>query len=179
MADRVLVAYATKYGATAEIAEKITEVLRSSGLTVEVRPVASVSDLSAYEVIVLGSAVYIGKWRKDAVKFLKANEKALAQRKVWLFSSGPTEKGDPVELLEGWRYPKALEPVINVIKPRDVAVFHGYNNPEKMSGPDKWMINRVKAPLGDFRDWDAIAAWAGGIASQIEHEAGATPGGHD
>ena len=108
---RVLVAYATKYGATAEIAEKIGQVLRQAGLPTDVLPVADVSDLTPYKAVVLGSAVYIGKWRKEAVKFLQANEKMLAKRQVWLFSSGPTGEGDAVELLEGWRFPKALHPL--------------------------------------------------------------------
>ena len=90
MNTQILVAYATKYGATAEIAEKIGQVLREAGLRTDVLPVDRVSDLSPYQAVVLGSAVYIGKWRKEAVKFLQANEKALAEKLVWLFSSGPT-----------------------------------------------------------------------------------------
>ncbi len=98
MDKQVLVAYASKYGATEEIAERIGEVLRQAGLRTDVLPTDRVSDLAHYQAIVLGSAVYIGKWRKEAVKFLKANEKMLAGRPVWLFSSGPTGEGDPVKL---------------------------------------------------------------------------------
>ena len=79
----------------------------------------------------MGSAVYIGKWRKEAVKFLQANEKMLAERQVWLFSSGPTGEGDPVELTKGWRFPKALQPIADRIRPRDIAVFHGDVNMKK------------------------------------------------
>jgi menaquinone-dependent protoporphyrinogen oxidase len=100
------VAYATKYGATAEIAEKIGQVLRQAGLRTDVLPTDRVSDLSPYKAVVLGSAVYIGRWRKEAATFLKANEKALAERPVRLFSSGPTGEGEPVELTKGWRFPK-------------------------------------------------------------------------
>jgi menaquinone-dependent protoporphyrinogen oxidase len=105
MDRQVLVACATKYGATAEIAERIGAVLRQAGLPAEVLPVGRVGDLSAYKAVVLGSAVYIGQWRKEAVKFLKANEAVLAEKAVWLFSSGPTGEGDPVELAQGWRFP--------------------------------------------------------------------------
>jgi len=167
MGDRILVAYATKHGATGEIAEKIGQVLRQSGMSVDVLPARDVSDVAAYKAVVLGSALYIGRWLKDAAKSLEANEKALAERQVWLFSSGPTEEGDPVQLLEGKLVPEALQPIVDRIRPRDVTVFHGYNNADKMSGFEKWMIKRVKAPMGDFRDWEAIASWAAGIASHV------------
>ena len=164
----VLVAYASRYGATAEIAEKVGDVLRQAGLSVDVRPADKVSDVSAYRAVILGSAVYIGRWRKQAVNFLKDNEQALAQRSVWLFSSGPTGEGDPVELLKGWRIPDALQPVADRVQPRDIAVFHGAVFPEKLNLIQRWMIKMVKAPAGDFRDWDAITAWAEGIATALE-----------
>ena len=165
---QVLVVYATKYGATAEIAEKIAQVLREAGLRTDVLPTDRVSDLTPYQAVVLGSAVYIGKWRKEAVKFLQANEKALAERQVWLFSSGPTGEGDPVELTKGWRFPKALQPIADRIRPRDIAVFHGNVNMKKLNFIEKWMIKNVKAPLGDFRDWEAITSWATAIAEVLK-----------
>jgi menaquinone-dependent protoporphyrinogen oxidase len=171
MDRQVLVTYATKYGGTAEIAEKIGQVLREAGLRTDVHPADRVSDLSPYKAVVLGSGVYIGRWRKGAATFLKANEKALAERPVWLFSSGPTGEGDPVELTNGWRFPKALQPIADRIQPRDVAVFHGVLNGKKLNPIEKWVIKNVKAPLGDFRDWDAITAWATAIADVLK-EAG-------
>ncbi len=168
MDKKILVAYATKYGATAKIAEKIGLVLREAGLGTDVLAVKSVKDLSPYKAIVLGSAVYIGKWRKDASAFLKANEAALAEKPVWLFSSGPTGKGTPDDLLKGWRFPKALQPVAERIRPRDMVIFHGDVNSEKLSGVEKWMVKNVKAPAGDFRDWGAITSWAESIADDLK-----------
>ena len=94
MDSQILVAYATKYGATEEIAEKIGQVLRQAGLSADVLPAEHVSNLSPYKAVVLGGAVYVGRWRKNAATFLKANEKVLAEKLVWLFSSGPTGEGD-------------------------------------------------------------------------------------
>jgi len=165
---QVLVAYATKYGATAEIAEKIGQVLRQAGLRTDVLPIDRVGDLTPYQAVVLGSAVYIGLWRKKAATFLKTNEKALAERPVWLFSSGPTGEGEPVELTKGWRFPKALQPIADRIRPRDIAVFHGEVNMKKLNFIEKWMIKNVKAPLGDFRDWDVITSWATAIADVLK-----------
>ena len=170
MDNQVLVAFATKYGATAEIAEKIGQVLRQGGLSVDVLPVDSISDLTPYEAVVSGSAVYIGQWRKDAVKFLKANEKVLAERQVWLFSSGPAGEGDPVEILNGWRIPKAQQQIVERIQPRDIALFHGNVDIKKLNPIEKWMLNNVKSPVGDFRDWDKITAWATEIANTLKEK---------
>ncbi len=169
--NQVLVAYATKYGATAEIAERIGQVLRQAGLNTDVLLVDRIRDLSAYQAVILGSAVYTGNWRKEAVKFLQANEKTLADRQVWLFSSGPTGEGDPVERLRGWRFPKELQPVADRIQPRDITVFHGAVNEKKLNLIERQMLKTVKAPLGDFRDWDAISAWATAVADALKQAA--------
>jgi menaquinone-dependent protoporphyrinogen oxidase len=168
MDKQVLVAYATKYGATAEIAEKIGQVLRQEGLPTDVLPADCVNGLASYGAVVLGSAVYIGRLRKEAVKFLENNEAALADKPVWLFSSGPTGEGDPVELLNGWRLPGKLQPIADRIETRDIAVFHGAVDVKKLNFIQKWMLRNVKAPVGDFRDWDAITSWATSIADELK-----------
>jgi menaquinone-dependent protoporphyrinogen oxidase len=175
MNTQVLVAYATKYGATAEIAEKIGQVLRQAGLRTDVLPADRVSDLTPYKAVVLGSAVYIGRWRKEAARFLKANEKVLAEQLVWLFSSGPIGEGDPVALAQGWQFPGKLQPIADRIRPRDIAVFHGAVDVGKLNFIEKWMLKNVKAPVGDFRDWEAITSWATDIAAVLK-EAGLAQG---
>lgn len=165
---QVLVTYATKYGATAEIAAKIGQTLQQAGFHTDVLPADEVSDLSAYQAVIVGSAVYVGKWRKEAVEFLEDNEQALAQRLVWIFSSGPTGEGDAAELLKGWRLPEAQQALVERIQPRDVVVFHGELAREKLNLLEKWVIKNVKAPLGDFRDWDSITAWAAEIAAVLK-----------
>jgi menaquinone-dependent protoporphyrinogen oxidase len=169
MEGNILVAYASKYGATREIAEKIGEVLRQAGLQADVLPVAGVRDLSPYQAVILGSAVYIGQWPKEAVAFLRAYEKTLAARPVWLFSSGPTGEGDPVELVDGWRVPASVRPVVDRIRPRDTAVFHGWIDPKKINWIEKWSIkNLVKKPFGDFRNWDMSVNWTTQIAAAFK-----------
>ena len=170
METKVLVTYASKYGATAEIAEKIGQTLQQEGLPVDVLPVKKIGNLSDYKAIVIGSAIYIGMWRKEAANFLKKNEKLLTERPVWIFSTGPTGKGDAVELLKGWRVPKGLQPVIDRIKPRDIAIFHGNVDAKKMNFIEKWMINIVKSPVGDFRDWNTITRWSADIAGTLKKQ---------
>jgi menaquinone-dependent protoporphyrinogen oxidase len=170
METRILIAYASKHGMTAEIADKIGQVLRQAGLQADVLPVKKVKDLKQYSAAVLGSSIYIAMWRKEMVKFLTNNETLLSAMPVWLFSSGPLGTGNPVELSQGWRLPQAQKPLIERIKPRDVALFHGAIDVKKISFFEKWVIKNVKAPTGDFRDWDAIAAWAKGIAEELKKQ---------
>lgn len=169
MESKVLVTYASKYGATAEIAEKIGAVLCQAGLQAEVVPVDDVRELSAYQAVILGGALYIGKWHKGAETFLKTHEKDLTARQVWVFSSGPTGEGSPIELVEGQRVPAALQPVVDRIHPRDIAVFHGHIDPDKLNVMEKFAIkNVVKKPFGDFRDWGMIINWANQIAHALK-----------
>ena len=164
----VLVTYASRSGSTTEIANKIAEVLRIKGENVSVLPVTSVTDLSAYDAVVLGSAVYVGHWMKEAAEFLEAHEGALSTRPVWIFSSGPTGQGDPVERLHGWRFPQAQQAIADRIKPRDIVLFHGEIDMHDLNFGEKIMIRALGAPTGDFRDWNAITAWAESIA-QVLH----------
>jgi menaquinone-dependent protoporphyrinogen oxidase len=167
MKEKVLIAHASKYGATAGIAEKIGEVLRQSGLEVEVRPVGDVPSLDDYGAVILGSAVYYGRWRKEAVKFLHNQEGVLQGKKVWFFSSGPGGEGDPVELLEGWTFPPLQQEIADRIQPRGTAVFHGVLDPQRMNRFESWVLNKMGAAQGDFRDWELITAWAGSIAAEL------------
>lgn len=168
MPNGVLVAYATKYGATAEIAARMGRVLREAGLSADVIEATEVEDLKPYRAVILGSAVYMGRWRNGAVSFLRENMDALEGRRLWLFSSGPTAEGEPVELTEGWELPNTVEIMVESLKPEGVAVFHGALDPEKLSFFERWIVKNVKAPTGDFRDWEMIEAWAQEIAKSLE-----------
>jgi len=168
MTNSILIAYATKYGSTAEIAEKIGQTLRDIGWRTDVRAAEEVRDLNGYKAVIIGSAVYAGTWRKEAVDLLTTHAAQLAQRPVWLFSSGPTGTGDPSELMKGWHFPEAQRPIADHIQPRDIAFFHGHLNLKRMSLPEKMLVKAMKAPTGDFRDWTAITTWANGIAEALK-----------
>jgi menaquinone-dependent protoporphyrinogen oxidase len=166
---RVLVAYASKYQATAEIAEEIGKTLRKTpGLEVAVHDTSTITDLSPYDAVVLGSAVYMGQWQPSAADFLKTFEKGLSQRPVWLFSSGPTGEGDPKETLRGWEFPDTLKPIADRIAPREIVLFHGKLVPQKLHFGERLIIKAMHPPVGDFRDWDAIRAWANHIAESLK-----------
>lgn len=170
MNEKVLVAYASKYGATKEIAERIGEALCVAGLQADVLPVTSVREVASYEAVILGSAVYIGKWMKSACEFMAKYQMDLAKRPVWLFSSGPTGEGNPVALLDGWRLPADQKPVIDSIQPRDIVVFHGNISWARVNFIEKTAVQALKKPFGDFRDWDAISSWALSIADALKED---------
>jgi menaquinone-dependent protoporphyrinogen oxidase len=168
MAVKVLVAYGTKHGATKEIAEKVGETIKQEGLQVDVLSAEKVKNVEDYHGVVIGSAMYIGQWRKEVKEFITVNEKTLSSRPVWLFCSGPTGPGDPVKQMSGWIVPQGLKPVVERIKPRNIAVFHGNTNVSKMSWGEKLVLKGVKSGIGDFRDWDMITGWAKGIAAELK-----------
>ena len=165
--EQVLVAYASKYGATAEIAERIGQVLQEAGLPTEVVPAGRVRDLTPYRAVVLGSAVYIFRWRREAARLLKALAAGPFAGPVWLFSSGPTGEGDTDAFAEGAKLPKGLQPAAGAISPRDIAVFGGALDLTKLSSIEQWVMKRMNASANDIRDWEAIEAWAGGIAQAL------------
>jgi menaquinone-dependent protoporphyrinogen oxidase len=100
----VLVAFASKHGPTAEIAEAVADRLRASGLTVECRRATDVTSVERYDAVVLGSAVSMRRWRRGARRFLRRHADALAQRPLWIFSSGPA--GDPAGDDPAWTEPE-------------------------------------------------------------------------
>jgi len=172
MTMNVLVAYASKYGATEGIAQRIGEVLRRRGYEVDVTRCGDVHELSDYDAFVIGSAAYMFHWRKEARKLVTRNEELLASRPVWLFSSGSVgagmvdEKGHDV--LEGAR-PKEFAEFARAISPRGEQVFFGAFQLDHLRGVDrmaKWAPASAM-PVGDFRDWNAIEAWADGVADEL------------
>jgi menaquinone-dependent protoporphyrinogen oxidase len=168
MAQKVLVAYGSRYGGTAEIAEEIGKVLKQEDFEVDVRSADHVGNPARYDAFVVGSGVYAGMWRKEAVNFVNDNVKILADKPVWIFSSGPTGEGDVKDLMSGWEYPGKIRRSVESIKPRDITAFHGVVNPDKLTFFHKLVLKMVKAPSGDFRNWNAITDWAKGITAELK-----------
>lgn len=159
----ILVAYASKHGSTEGIAEHIARRLTERGLTVEVREAEKVVDLGVPDAVILGSAVYAGSWMKEASEFARRFVDTLSAVPVWLFSSGPL--GEKVEDEE--EQPRQLAELRESVRPRGHEMFFGALDRAQLSFGERMIAKAVKAPEGDFRDWDAIAAWADAIASEL------------
>jgi menaquinone-dependent protoporphyrinogen oxidase len=159
----VLVAYSSKHGSTEGIAQAIADRLRELGEPVEVGSVDEIGDLGEFRAIVLGSAVYAGSWMKEAVEFVHRSAEALAERPVWLFSSGPL--GTDVEDEE--EQPRQLGEMRGIIGPIDHHTFFGALDRNALGFAERMIVKAVKAPDGDFRDWDAIRDWADSIAREL------------
>jgi menaquinone-dependent protoporphyrinogen oxidase len=173
----VLVAYASRHGATQGIAERIAQTMQGAGLDVEAQPVASVKSLAGYDAFVVGSAAYMFHWLKEATDFVRRNRAALAGKPVWLFSSGPvgTEaidaKGRDQTVAA---VPKEAADLERLVTAREFKVFFGaYERDRKPIGLAERFVSLLPAateglPVGDFRDWPAIEAWAAGIARALQ-----------
>ncbi len=162
---KVLVAYASKRGATAEIAEAVATTLRDAGLTVDCREAGDVNDVRPYDAVVLGSAVYLRRWRGDAKHFLRHHRKELEQRPLWVFSSGPT--GDPARDDAAWTEPARTMAKVEALGAREHVVFGG-RVPDHPRGPvQRAMVEGTPPEYRDRRDWDAIRDCARGIANAL------------
>lgn len=162
MPTNVLVAYGTTNGSTAEIAETIAEVLREDGLTVDALPARSVPSAAPYDAVVVGGGLYAGRWHKDARRFVRRHGKALAERPVWLFSSGP---------LDPSASERDIPPVPGVKKAMarlDVQEHITFGGSLR-EGAKGWVARMIvrNGKGGDFRDFDQIKAWAARIGQEL------------
>ena len=164
----VLVAYTSKHGSTRGIAERIAEKLRQMGKEAEARSVEEVSDIQSYEALVIGSAVYYGSWLKEATEWVRSNQVVISKRPVWLFSSGPLG----TEIKDAEQQPKELAEFQLAIAPRDQRFFFGALDHQKLSFVERTMVKAVRAPEGDFRDWQAIEDWAASIVHGLSESQG-------
>lgn len=167
---KVLVTYATKHQSTKEIATFIGKILKDNQLDVDVLNIDDVKGLADYSAVIIGSAVYIGHWLKSATNFVRHHQNQLAERPVWIFSTGPTGDGDPDTLLDGFLVPENIHETLMVIEPRHVILFHGRLEKSELTLGERLMVNAVQAPLGDFRDWNMIEAWTNRIVAELNFE---------
>lgn len=158
MSNRILVAYASPRGSTAGIAQAVGKELQSAGYSVDVAEMNSVSSLGGYHAVVIGGPFYMGKVVGDVGKFIGRYRDALTKLPVAAFTVGVAPVGmDPAEIDKAMKiFHKALAP----LEPVAETIFAGKIDLDKLSFIQKWMVGKAKAPVGDFRDWGAIAKWA-------------------
>ncbi|RRO18646.1 flavodoxin [Saccharopolyspora rhizosphaerae] len=163
MSTRVLVAYGTKFGATGQIAAAIGDGLAQSGFEVDVLRAGQVRGVEDYDVVVLGSAVYLGRWVPEARRLLERRE--LAGRDVWLFSSGPVGEQARSGAGENWTRPQRITRRGERIGAHEHVVFGGAVSDRSGGFLRRRMAQSIDPASRDMRDWDEIAAWARKIAT--------------
>lgn len=155
---------ASRYGSTREIAEAITAELRGAGRDCRTLAVEEIRSFTGAGAVVLGSAVYAGRWLKPARKLLAGHGSELRGRPAWLFSSGPTgapplpEEAEPVGIAEA----------IEDTGARGHEVFAGRIEPGRLKRRERLLVSAMRAPLGDFRDWEKVRRWAHSIGGELD-----------
>jgi menaquinone-dependent protoporphyrinogen oxidase len=161
MTAQVLVAYASKKGSTAGIAEAVAKELRSAGHTADVAEMGTVSSLEGYDAVVIGAPVYAGKVMGEVASFAKHHRDGLARLPLAGFVTGIApvfpKTGDVKDFTD--QLVAALQPAT----PVTVTMFAGTLDPAKLSLVERGLTSILKVPTGDFRDWNSIAEWAKGL----------------
>lgn len=172
MLARILVAYATRYGSTQEVAEAVADTLRLKGYEVAYQPMQQTATLEGYDAVVLGAPIYIGKWHQDAHRFLLRHQAALMQRPVAVFALGPISPDESE--MQGSREQFAQElGRYPWLTPVSQEMFVGKYDPAKLNFLHNLLTRLPASPLhdlpaSDHRDWDAIRAWARNLAANFD-----------
>jgi menaquinone-dependent protoporphyrinogen oxidase len=157
---RVLVAAASRHGATFELAQAIGLVITAHGLSVDVRHLEDVENASAYDAFVVGSAIYMGRWTKEARAFLERHERAIATHPTWLFSSGPIAGAGEFD----------AGALVEATGAREHHLFGGRLVKVLLGRRERLVTGALRAPEGDYREWTIVTAWATAIARTIADE---------
>jgi menaquinone-dependent protoporphyrinogen oxidase len=159
---RVLVIVASRHGSTDEIGDVVAGVLRERGHEVERMPPGEVASLDDADAVVLGSAIYMSQWLEPARDFVARNADELRRLPVWMFSSGPVgPEARPAPATT------RIHALLDAVEPLDYQVFSGVVDQSVLSLRERSIVRMVGAAEGDFRDWDAVKAWAAAIADTL------------
>jgi menaquinone-dependent protoporphyrinogen oxidase len=157
----VLVAYGSKLGGTAGLADGIAERLRERGVSVDLGSADEIGDVDGYKALIIGSAIYTSKWRPEVVHLLGKVAVTAPRTPLWLFHSGPLGEhaGEPQKL------PKKVTELAGHLNIKGTMTFGG-RLPDKPKGLMAKLVARTQA--GDWRDFDDVGAWTDQIADSLE-----------
>jgi menaquinone-dependent protoporphyrinogen oxidase len=158
---RVLVTYGSKMGGTAGLAEMIAEGLRRHGVQADVQAAAVERSLASYEAVIVGGALYAGRWHRDARRFVEHHRRELRSMPVWLFSSGPI--GDAGQEPDIPPVPQVSK-FMREIGARGHETFGGRLLPDPPGLVARLMAKKL---AGEWRDPDQVERWVAGIAAEL------------
>ena len=169
---KVLVTYASQAGSTGEIAGAIGQVICQTGTAVDVRPIQTISDLTPYRAVVVGSAVHSSAWMPEALTFVETHRNALSQMPVAYFLSCLALAVANTDELRR-RVASFLDPVrqqVPEVQPLDVGLFAGKLDFAKLPGMFRllWpLVSGGDVGEGDYRDWEAIRSWTADLHPRL------------
>lgn len=165
MSKKVLVAYATKCGSTIEVAQAIGDTISQNGVSVDVKPIKEISDISGYDAAIVGSAIRMAQWLPEATDFIKSHQSQLNKMPTAIFSVHILNlDNNPESLQERLAYTKSIK---EILTPKAEAFFAGKIDQSQLSFFERLLFKTIKSPEGDFRDWDVIRSWAAEVAVQM------------
>ncbi|MGD0166200.1 MAG: flavodoxin domain-containing protein [Gaiellaceae bacterium] len=168
MPNTVLIAYATKYGSTAEVAAAIAKTLEQEGVSTELLDVRSVRDLRDYRAVVFGAPLYNARMLRAERRFLSRHRGALTEMPVAVFALGPLGYGEKNVKTPEKQFDRAIGRHAG-IRPLSTALFGGVIDQSKLRFPDKYSPPLKRFfPITDVRDWQAVEAWAIGLLDQLK-----------
>ncbi len=166
MTDSILVAFATQYGSTQEVAETVANTLRQGAAEVDLQPVGKVRTLEGYRAVVLGAPLYMFHWHKDALGFLSRHKTALLQKPLAIFALGPINNVEKEFEDARAQLDKELCK-FSWLAPVDIKIVGGKLEPAKFRFPYNLIPAMRNMPASDIRNWDAIRAWANGLPAKL------------
>ena len=158
MNDRILITYATRTGSTEDIAKEIARILTEKGRHVDLIPVRRVKSLSHYKAVIIGSAVRAAQWLPEAARFVEIHKQELQEIPTAFFTVSLTLSEYSDTNLQ--TVASFVDPVREYRHPDFEGFFAGRMDPKRLSFMPRLMAKAMKTREGDFRNWDAIRAWA-------------------
>jgi menaquinone-dependent protoporphyrinogen oxidase len=171
MSQKILVAYASRTGTTAGVAEEVGKVFADQGAQVVVCPMTEVNDVTPYDAVVAGSAIQNRQWLPEAMQFLQKHQAELGKRPLATFTVCMT-----LAMRNGEKYRPGvsewLAPVRRLVRPLSEGLFAGVLDISKVPSFGDRLKFRLSVLFGvwsegDHRDWGAIRVWANELSSQL------------
>jgi menaquinone-dependent protoporphyrinogen oxidase len=160
---KALVTVSSKHGGTEEIGRSIADTLRGGGLEVDLVAPERVTTLDGYDAVIVGSALYLGRWMGPARDLVRREAEALRARSVWLFASGPVTgvEEDAADRAEGMR-------LLELVGGREFRLFAGLLDRSRLGIVERTIVRAIGSPWGDHRPWEEIEDWATSIAAAMK-----------
>lgn len=161
---QVLVTYGSERGSTAGIAETLAVAIHEHGFDVDVCPVDRVRDVTDYDAVVVGGALYAGRWHRDARRFVRRHQDALGRRRVWMFSSGPLDESAAAHDIPPVPGVRAL---MEAVGAQAHVTFSGSLSPDARG---LVASRKARRQAGDWRDDEHILGWGEQIAAVLRRD---------